>query len=361
MPVMTILTTNIKLILKLKPVFLFLQILLVVHISFLAIPHALATESTKKITLSTITEPLILAESASEADYKSFLNFSKSFHSLTQEYLNKQNLNTEKLKKQIKMTQDLYFQGKILKAQMGFINIAQQKWNQDWTKQQRAWIYFSFLRLSQIATHLPKKYSLIKEAIAFAPDKRPDSSVFNPPFLKLYLKLHTETKWSYITDYLKLQNYEKIIINGKVFAIAPSMKIPVDSSQQFRLSLVSNKNAVYSNITNYESFSSTHLLQQALVTGICDKFKSHSNYKYAIFFANTCIKNTKKSAAKLKNAKLNLFLKSNLTPLKDDHKQKKPKTIKKQTWVLITLGVIGAVIIGSQLIDKPSHKSGFGN
>ncbi len=354
---MNILNIRKKQIVKLKSVFIFLQILLIIHTNFLIIPHSFAaknnTENKKR--------PLILAYSATDADYQGFLHFSKSFYSFSQEYLNKQNLNTKKLQDQFKIAQDLYFQGKTLQATDKFKNIIKQKWDNDWTVKQKNWIYFSFLRLSQISDDFRIKHLLIKEAISFAPEKRPNYKVFSPPFLKLYNKLHANIQWSYINNYLKIQNYKKIIINGKVFDIKPDIKIPVNSLKKFRLSLLSNKVEVYSKITDYHSFSTDNILQKPLVTGTCKKFKNHSAYKYSIFFTNSCIKNNKKvtkhTKSDIKISEINLFPKQNLTPLKK--KKEKLITIKKSTWILVGLAIVGTAILTSRLSRRPTHKIGF--
>ncbi|MBE8163366.1 MAG: hypothetical protein HAW63_05200 [Bdellovibrionaceae bacterium] len=356
-----------------------LQVLLVIHINFLTIPYSLAA----KKNIGENTKPLILANSALEENYQSFLHFSQSYHSFINEYLKNQQLNTKVLKNQFKTAQDFYFQGKMELAKKQFTTIVKQKWNNDWTAQQKNWIYFSFLRLSQITNNLYKKQTLLKEAIAFAPEKKPNPKVFDPPFLKKYKKLYANTNWFYITDYLKLQKYEKIIINGKVFTINPNIKIPITASQPFRVSLLSNKSAIYSTVMNYVSFSSKDFIPIPLVTGTCENFKNYSKPLYSIFFTNTCIKNSQKLAANFATnsvtktkaeaktkteakaeteaktkTPLSLFLKQSLAPLKK--KKEEFKTTKKQMWFLMAVAAIASVFIASQFIQKPrTHKEGF--
>lgn len=320
-----------------------LLITLVTHTNFLS-TYTYANQSNSF--------PLILANSSKEVDYKNFLHFSKKFHSFSQEYLNKQELYTKKLSLQIKSAQDLYFQGKVFLAKKSFSNIIKQKWDQDWTEKQSQWIYFSFLRLSQMEENIKDKKSLIKEAIAFSSLRKPDPKIFNPPFINLYNKLHKETKWSYITQYLKLQSYEKILINGQVFNITPNIKIPIDSSQYFRMSLLSNRNQIKSHTLSYELFIKKEFTNNALVTGKCEKFKNHSQYKYSIFFTKDCIIKTQ-----VKKEKINLFPKKNLNPLQT--KKKKTHTTEKRNWILITLGIVVALVVGAKIINPPSYKDGF--
>lgn len=343
---------------NLKFIFLFVQILLVLNINCFSISYAFAYPS--KTNSLKNTKALILNYSSLNVEYKNFLYFSKSFHSFVQDYLYKQELNTKGLEKQFNSAQNLYFQGRLALAKSHFTDIIKQQWNKDWTKKQKNWIYFSFLRLAQIAKEFKEKQFLINQAIAFAPYKKPNIKVFSPPFVKLYKKLYKQTQWSYISNYLKLQNYEKIIVNGRVFDIKPNIKISVSSFSLFRVSLLSNKSQVYSEITNYKLFSEKKLLQKALVTGDCDNFDNHSNYKYSIFFSKSCIKNTLLTAktVKLKSKKINLFAKQSLSPIKQKKTKSKAKVNKKQ-WFLIVLGIVGAGIIASQFIKNPSNTKGF--
>ena len=121
-----------------------------------------------------------------------------------------------------------FLTGSLERAQALFVQIANQKKDQDWNESSRLAIYFSLLRLGQLKSPGNEQDRYLSEAISFDPERLAEKDVFPPPMIQRLEELKSALQKQIVIWQQPIEkNFEVMIVDGRPIYLREQPKVEI--------------------------------------------------------------------------------------------------------------------------------------
>ena len=305
---------------------------------------------------------------SSSIDFKAFVEAQPHHASFVTAYVdNMNNTKHQKILPLFQKAQKLYFQGKIKYALEQFLKIKNLSLSKDWSTEERRTIYFSILRMAELETVSHKKQKLIEQAISFAPEYKPEPSLFNPKLITLFEKLNKSFAWEKWTIPHKTK-FDLAIVNSHIIHLRNQSTLKIPKYLPFRLTLLNNTHHPLQLVTTFKKIKLHTIKPRVLTQTHCGEplLSPLPQIMNRLYFSNNCVhiveKNkTAKNSYSQKHPSIfkhNTSLPNN-TPRKADLPNTQKPSLIKNKWFWIILGSLAGGVILSNQKKRPSRRDRF--
>ena len=262
--------------------------------------------------------------------------------------IKKQSESVKSLSFLLEQAQRSFLKGHLKQAGDYFRSIVEQAYDNDWNKEIKDMIFYSYLRLAQIEWKDNPNHFLYS-ALIFAPSFKPDESLFPPPLIRKFNKIKNKQPLLKIKLGRIFPFHETILINGKSFS-KKSISLPYGN---YRVTALSSSHQPWS-----QKISLSDLAQKRIVTppwagGNCNNPSvSKKIKKENILYPQFCRWNPNLKLVKEEKVTSNLIIENNI-------KQKIKATLKNnKKWIwtgVIATGVtVGIIFLNREQPSTPS-------
>ena len=296
---------------------------------------------------------LIRAPQTPYEEFQAYLETEEmtSYSQFQLQEIQKQSESSKSLSFLLEQAQRSFLKGHLKQSGDYFRSITKQAYSNDWNKEIKNMIFYSYLRLAQIEWK-DDPHNFLYSAIIFSPSFKPDESLFPPPLVKKFNEIKTKQPLLKIKLRRIFPFHKTILINGTEMTKS-TQSLPYGN---YRVTALSSSHQPWS-----QKISLSELVQKRIVTppwagGSCQKpFVSQKINKENVLYPQFC-RWKPAPIVKKKETLPNLVIENNM-------KQKIQMTLKdnqKWVWVGAAVGITaGIILLNKNKTPAPIIKKGF--
>lgn len=176
--------------------------------------------------------------------------------------------NNDGLMEELKRGQFHFLKGSLNQAKIHFKNISDQRFEQDWKKEERKAIHYSLFRLAQLEQNPKDSANYILQALQLDDEIIPNKKLFPPPLITKYNQLKSDHKIQAFPLPKKANLYSRILINGK--KVEGSSTFFRARPGEIRIRFMSNRLKDVILVSKAKNIQSSKLTEVLLATGPCE-------------------------------------------------------------------------------------------
>jgi hypothetical protein len=248
--------------------------------------------------LSAQSEVLIRNENISPQVYSAVLQTRTSATSLVEheEEIYPSDASITHLMRILKHAQADFLKGNETEARRSFWEMTSLAQTQDWHEPQRHAIFYAYLRLAQLTSNEPEKMKIVEDAASFAPDLKPDASLFAPPLVALWKQTLESIlrKSTRIAIDEKFAGYDILKVDGLSYHMNKVTQISIAPGMH-RLSLLSNSRPYFSQQMTATQLNLFRVDSKPLAFGDCAEpgllqFKELNLSMVSVLYSDSCVR-----------------------------------------------------------------------
>lgn len=254
---------------------------------------------------------------------------------------------------------DHFLNGSVEMAKKQYSEIADLRWNCDWSKEQSHSISESLLRLAQVSEDSKQRTGFLQSLVQFDPNYSPSKSLFPPPLVSEYESISRELTHKTIPLTQFQNQFVKVLRNGRPYSLSiRKWRVP---SGQARYTFLSDSHHAKSFVTTPEELALMNISTTPLVSGDCKNFQfqkpSQWHQSARLFFAPECIvdqpeNSLLKTPTALATANASLAANAIDLQLAEDRQPKKPWIRENAVWIATAAALVGTALVVAEMSKR---------